>query len=199
MKIIIKFTSVLFLLFSLNIYADGTPIQVCFTPGGNCTADVVRAIDHAHKTLLIQAYQLTSQNIEDAVVDAKHRGVDVKIILDKSQVSSNHASSAKFFSERGVPVWIDYKPHIAHNKIMVIDHEVVVTGSFNFTRSAQLHNAENLLIIENPQLASIYTHNWESRLAVSETLREYEVWKESKHNNSSKKIHHRRPHSLSFF
>ncbi len=108
----------------INCQADtnNIPIAVCFTPGGDCTNDSVKTINEAHKNILVQAYQFTSPPIAKAIVDAKRRGVDVKIILDKSQYNAKKYSSALFFEHEDIPVWIDYKVNIAHNKVMVIDN-----------------------------------------------------------------------------
>ena len=59
-----------------------------------------------------------------------------------------------------VPTYIDDKHAIAHNKIMVIDQETVITGSFNFTKAAEEKNAENVLVIRSKELAKIYMENW---------------------------------------
>ena len=56
---------------------------------------------------------------------------------------------------------------IAHSKVMIIDCATVVTGSFNFTAAAQNHNAENLLVLDDPALAAQYKANWERHRAVS--------------------------------
>jgi phosphatidylserine/phosphatidylglycerophosphate/cardiolipin synthase-like enzyme len=69
-------------------------------------------------------------------------------------------SEADFLAHAGIPVLIDDKHQIAHNKIMVIDANVVITGSFNFTKATEEHNAENLLVIRNRDLAARYTDNW---------------------------------------
>jgi phosphatidylserine/phosphatidylglycerophosphate/cardiolipin synthase-like enzyme len=71
-------------------------------------------------------------------------------------------SSADFLANQGVPTMIDANHAIAHNKIMIIDGETVLTGSFNFTKAAQDNNAENLLILRNPTLAAQYTQNWDA-------------------------------------
>jgi len=60
----------------------------------------------------------------------------------------------------GIPTYIDAEHQIAHNKIMIIDKETVITGSFNFTKAAEEKNAENLLILKNKELAKIYIDNW---------------------------------------
>jgi len=68
----------------------------------------------------------------------------------------------------GIPTYIDAAHAIAHNKIMIIDRETVITGSFNFTKAAEEKNAENLLIIKNKELAKIYLDNWERHKEHSE-------------------------------
>jgi len=93
------------------------------------------------------------------------------VIVDKTSAkaskSGSRYSAATYLSNAGIPVWVDVYVSIAHNKVMVIDRATVITGSFNFTVAAQRHNAENLLVIRDPQLASQYRTNWESRRAVS--------------------------------
>ena len=91
----------------------------------------------------------------------------VEVILDKSQVSDRY-SSADFLARAGIPVKIDAAHAIAHNKVMVIDGLVVITGSFNFTTAAEQRNAENLLVIHDRALAARYTENWQAHAAHSE-------------------------------
>jgi phosphatidylserine/phosphatidylglycerophosphate/cardiolipin synthase-like enzyme len=143
-------------------------IQVYFSPDGGCTAAVVENLSHAKSNLWVQAYSFTSAPISKALVDAKKRGVNVQVILDKSQRTEKY-SSADFLRNEGVPTFIDARHAIAHNKIMVIDGSAVLTGSFNFTKAAESSNAENLLVIHDPELAAKYTSNWKVHLAHSET------------------------------
>ena len=81
------------------------------------------------------------------------------MILDKSQ-EREEFSSAEFLIRAGIPTRVDPVHEIAHNKIIIIDDRTVITGSFNFTRAAEEHNAENMLVIGDPQLAEQYTANW---------------------------------------
>jgi phosphatidylserine/phosphatidylglycerophosphate/cardiolipin synthase-like enzyme len=134
---------------------------VCFTPAGNCTDLMVNAVGGAKTSILVQAYSFTSAPIAKALLDAHKRGVQVQVILDKSQRTEKY-SSADFLANQGVPTLIDANHAISHNKVMVIDGETVLTGSFNFTKAAQEKNAENLLIIRYPVLAAQYTQNWEA-------------------------------------
>lgn len=118
-------------------FIGGTQYEVCFTPGQDCTSEVVQALSIAKRSIYVQAYSFTSKPIADALVIAKKRGVDVKVILDKSQYKAEKYSASRFLDNQNVPVWIDSKPAIAHNKIMIIDENTVITGSFNFTKAAK--------------------------------------------------------------
>lgn len=139
--------------------AGKSEIEVYFSPKGGCTDAVVRELGKAQKTVYVQAYSFTSAPIAQALVDAKKRGVDVQVVLDKSQRSEKY-SSADFVAHAGIETMIDEQHKIAHNKIMIIDGQTVITGSFNFTKAAEEGNAENLLVIRNPDLAVKYAANW---------------------------------------
>jgi len=143
------------------------PIEVLFSPKGGCTEAVVKELDAANATVLVQAYSFTSAPIAKALLAAHKRGIKVQVILDKSQKSEKY-SEADFLVNVGIPVQIDAKHAIAHNKIMVIDDATVITGSFNFTTAAEEHNAENLLVIRSPELAAKYTANWQAHAAHSD-------------------------------
>jgi phosphatidylserine/phosphatidylglycerophosphate/cardiolipin synthase-like enzyme len=134
-------------------------IRVAFSPGdGGATAEnlVITELAKAHKQVLIAAYEFTSPSIAKAVVEAKHRGVDVQAVLDKTQARTGGYSSAKFLADEGVSVRIDYVPAIMHDKFILIDGSTLETGSFNYTRSAIERNAENAIAIDDPDLVQIY-------------------------------------------
>jgi phosphatidylserine/phosphatidylglycerophosphate/cardiolipin synthase-like enzyme len=143
------------------------PVEVYFSPQGGCTEAVVEEIDAAQTAILVQAYSFTSTPIAKALVGAHQRGLDVQVILDKSQRTEKY-SSADFLLHAGIPAYVDSEHAIAHNKVMVIDSHTVITGSFNFTNAAEAHNAENLLVIRSPELAERYAANWKAHLEHSE-------------------------------
>lgn len=144
-----------------------TVAHVYFSPAGGCTEALVSEINKAKSEILVQAYSFTSKKIASALADAQARGVDVQIILDKSQRSAR-GSLAVFERRAGVRVYIDRLHAIAHNKVMIIDGSTVVTGSFNFTRAAEMKNAENLLIVKSSGLAQLYRSNWNEHKSHSE-------------------------------
>lgn len=151
-------------------FSADTKYEVCFTPGSDCTSLIVGEIDKAQSSVQLQAYSFTSKPIARAISDAKKRGIDVTVILDKSQTKHNKYSSAKYLSHQQIPVYIDYQPAIAHNKVIIIDDSTVITGSFNFTKAAQYDNAENVLVIHDNKLASLYARNLQSRKAESKQV-----------------------------
>jgi phosphatidylserine/phosphatidylglycerophosphate/cardiolipin synthase-like enzyme len=136
-------------------------VTVCFMPAGHCTEAIVKVLGEAKGSILVQAYSFTSAPIAKALLEAHKRGVQVQVILDKSQRTEKY-SSADFLANQGVPTMIDAEHAIAHNEIMVIDGETVITGSLNFTTAAQEKNAENVLILREAPLAALYTQNWEA-------------------------------------
>ena len=142
-------------------------IQIFFSPKGGCTEAVVRALGAAKSSVQVQAYSFTSVPIAKALTDAHGRGVNIAVILDKSQRTERY-SSATFLLNAGIPCRIDARHPIAHNKVMIIDGETVVTGSFNFTKAAESGNAENLLIIKDVVVAHQYATNWQAHAEHSE-------------------------------
>ena len=137
------------------------PWEVHFSPHGGCTEAIVRELHKARSVILVQAYSFTSAPIAKALLEAHKRGVKVEVVLDKSQEKGDKYSSADFLLNSGIETKIDAQHSIAHNKVMVIDGEIVITGSFNFTRAAEERNAENLLVLYDRKLAERYRKNWE--------------------------------------
>jgi phosphatidylserine/phosphatidylglycerophosphate/cardiolipin synthase-like enzyme len=142
------FATAVLIALSLLLSSAAENIQVFFSPKGGCTEAVVENLDRATNSALIQAYSFTSAPIAKVLVDAKKRGVKVQVILDKSQRTEKY-SGADFIQRAGIPTFIDGQHAIAHNKIMIIDGQIILTGSFNFTKAAEQNNAENLLVIQD--------------------------------------------------
>jgi phosphatidylserine/phosphatidylglycerophosphate/cardiolipin synthase-like enzyme len=145
---------------ALNVDISHAPVEVFFSPNSGSTEAIAREIDGARSEILVQAYSFTSAPIAKALLKAHKRGIRVGVILDKSQKTQKY-SSATYLTNVGIPTYIDDKHAIAHNKIILIDRSVVITGSFNFTKAAEEKNAENLLIIHSKELAKPYLENWQ--------------------------------------
>ncbi len=143
--------------------------QVFFSPGGGCSQEIIQRLSAAKQNVLVQAYEFTSEPIAEALVSAEKRGVSVAVILDQSKLSES-SGIAKLLSQANVRILADGAHAINHNKVMIIDNATVITGSFNFTVAAEERNAENLLIIEDNNLAQRYTENWYSHVSHSKQI-----------------------------
>jgi phosphatidylserine/phosphatidylglycerophosphate/cardiolipin synthase-like enzyme len=137
-------------------------VVVHFSPEGGCTNAVVNELLHARHEILVQAYSFSSKPIAEALIAAKKRGLRVEILLDHSNEQEQY-SDLHWFLEAGLEPLIDAKHPIAHNKVMIVDRKTLITGSFNFTQQAELHNAENLLILKgHPELVGSYRAAFEA-------------------------------------
>ena len=135
-------------------------LRVFFSPRGGCQDSLVQELQKARKEILVQAFSFTADLLTYALVDAKKRGIDVQVLLDKSNETDRY-SDLKFLLDQDVHPLIDAEHAIAHNKVMIIDKKIVVTGSFNLTNQAEHQNAENMLIIKgHPEMAVQYRQNF---------------------------------------
>jgi phosphatidylserine/phosphatidylglycerophosphate/cardiolipin synthase-like enzyme len=144
-------------------------VSVCITPGDDFESLVVRHINAARRSVRVQAYYLTSTTILRALRAAAARGVKVEAILDRVNARKRTAS-ATYLSLAAADVWIDDAVSIAHNKIMIIDGDEVIGGSFNYTKSAQTRNAENVTFLDGQEIAAAFERNWEARRAAATKL-----------------------------
>jgi phospholipase D len=137
-------------------------INLCFTPPSGCADLIAREISHTQKELYIQAYSFTSKKIIDQIIKLHNQNVKVNILLDKSNLTDPH-SKILLLQQMGIKVKIDKVSGIAHNKVMIIDNEKVITGSFNFSNDADKRNVENVVLIKDKKIAEAYIQNWLNR------------------------------------
>ncbi|KAJ6645034.1 Phospholipase D [Pseudolycoriella hygida] len=137
-------------------------INVCFTPPAGCGSLIAKEISKAKDSIYVQAFGLTSKKIVEQLIQAKQNGVQVQVLLDRSNLHDKYSKMSEL-KRAGIEVFIDKVPGIAHNKVMIIDKNKVITGSFNFTNAADNKNAENVLLIENKDIADTYLRSWLNR------------------------------------
>ena len=137
------------------------PIDVFFSPKGGCMDAILNELKNAKSSVRVQAYWFTSPSIAKAIVQAHKRGVKVEVILDRSRTEIEN-EQANVIAQNGVPTFIDDKHTTAHNKLIIIDGNVVITGSFNFTDQSEDENAENLLVIRDKGIADKFIVNWKA-------------------------------------
>lgn len=149
-----------------------TQIESHFTPDEPCTDIIIDKISSAKDSVLVHAYLLTCQKIAQSLIQAHCNHIQVKILIDKHAIHS-HGSQIRPLLKAGIPIFIDQISGIAHNKIILIDKDYVITGSFNWTEHAQKKNAENIVIIKDKLTHRAFKKNWNKRLQKSRPLLDY--------------------------
>ena len=146
--------SVIVALFPIDSRA-GMAVQACFSPYGKCSSHIVREIGQAQKEILVAVYAFTNDELAWALVKASQRGVKVQVVVDQEFDATNDSSKRSFLEQQRIPIrrvsGLDKGkgPGLMHQKFAVIDRRVVLTGSYNWTLSAENSNDENLLLFRD--------------------------------------------------
>ena len=145
--------------------AAAPSVQVGFSPEGSALKLVLKTIESAQQEIRLMGYSFTSPEVVSALVRAKRRGVDVKIVLDEKGNRSKASQAAmNVVVNAGIPLRTNGRYAIMHDKVIIVDNHTVEAGSFNYTRSAASRNSENVLVInEVPEVAQTYLQHWQSR------------------------------------
>ncbi|MFT8210309.1 MAG: phospholipase D family protein [Symbiopectobacterium sp.] len=140
-------------------------VQVGFSPEGSARAMVLEVINNASKSIDLIGYVFQSPDIVQALVEAQKRGVEVRCVIDyKRNQNKTSRSAIEYARENNIQVRLNKHYHIQHDKTMIIDGSIVDTGSFNFARSAEFENSENVLVIrDEPAIVSAYQSHFTSR------------------------------------
>lgn len=145
-------------------------VEVLFTPGDDVEGYLARRIGEARDRIDMQAYLFTDPRIARALLGALHRGVQVEIVGDARRAADGGLPWLRTLARAGAHVYLDAAARASHNKIVILDGDraeaAVVTGSYNFTRSAQTRNAENVVVISgNRALTDRYLAYFRARRA----------------------------------
>ncbi len=136
------------------IYSDQLWVQAFFSPDDEVESVIAYWVGKANSSIEVAMYTFTSSRLAQSLIDAAKRGIDVKVILEKSNV--NQYSKYVILRSNGVRVQLDSNPSLMHNKFCVIDDEIVITGSYNWTKAAREDNDENIVLIRCSELANLY-------------------------------------------
>lgn len=149
----------------------GAQVQVFFSPDDGTDRAIALAMAQARQRVWVAGYYFTSSILAKALDQAHERGLDVRVVLDRSQVSQRY-SSATYFHNHGVPLWINARYPVMHHKFVVIDQDTVGFGSMNFTRAGAQQNAENFNLFRRwPQLVGTYAAEFQRLQKESVTYR----------------------------
>ena len=135
---------------------DGTQIETYFSPEDGTARRIVELIASAQESVYFLAYSFTSDDIAAAMIERADHGVTVAGVMEHGQYKSNTGTEYDRLYAGGVDVRLDGNPENMHHKVIVIDEAIVITGSYNFSASAENKNDENTLIIHNREIAARY-------------------------------------------
>ncbi|MDR0225438.1 MAG: phospholipase D family protein [Burkholderiaceae bacterium] len=140
-------------------------VQVGFSPEGSARTLVLETIGGARQSIQMLAYAFQAPDIMQALVDAKKRGVQVRVVIDKKRnLGKTSKKAMDFVTAGGVELRTNDHFHIHHDKTIIVDGEKVQTGSFNYAPSAETANSENVVVIRGmPDVAGQYVAHWQSR------------------------------------
>lgn len=155
----------LFLLFFACFPCFATEVSVAFSPDNGAEELILETIRSAQSSIRMAAYSFTCPKVMRELLNAKKRGVDVRVVVDEK---GNHSKASKaamnLVVNADIPLRVVSAYRIHHDKYVVIDEKTVETGSYNYSRSAADSNSENVVIIRNnPEVAKKYLKHWQSR------------------------------------
>ncbi|QZY97793.1 phospholipase D family nuclease [Pantoea dispersa] len=157
--------SALWLTLSTGAAVAAPSIDVGFSPEGSAQQLVLRTLDSARESIHLMGYSFTSPEVVRALVAARRRGVDVRVVVDdKGNRSKASQAALNVLANAGIPLRTNGQYKIMHDKVIITDGQNVELGSFNYTRSAAESNSENALVVRGvPALAQTYLAHWQSR------------------------------------
>jgi len=154
--------------------------EVYFSLSDNPQKAIIKNINQAEAFINIAMYIFTDKEIALPLIDAQKRGVKVRVYLDKSQIESSYSVSC-LLVQKGIKTRISTNNYIMHNKFAIIDSRILLTGSYNWTFSANNRNDENLLIIDDPEIIEIFQNQfvnlWTNKYSLERTQKLYEIAK----------------------
>ncbi len=143
-----------------SVNLDSVLVEVYFSPDDGVLNRIIGKMRTAEKSLEILAYALTTDTMGETLLALHQEGVKVRGVVEASQVQAT-GSEAPRLRQAGIDIRLDSNPENMHHKVILIDETIVILGSYNFTRSAEEKNDENVLIIQDPALASQFLIEFE--------------------------------------
>jgi phosphatidylserine/phosphatidylglycerophosphate/cardiolipin synthase-like enzyme len=144
-----------------SLTIDGVLVETSFSPDDGTADQIIQAIQSAEESINFLAFSFTSDPIAEALLRRAADGVTITGVFEESQYNSNTGTEYDNLLAAGLDVRLDGNPNNMHHKVFIIDEETVITGSYNFSQSAEARNDENTLIIHDPEIAAQYLAEFE--------------------------------------
>lgn len=159
-------TATMFSTVTVTATSAGSVSGYCFSASMQCDSMLIQLIRNARGSILVAVYSFTNDRLSAALIEAASRGVSVKVVIESEQASVRGSEYERLKSS-GVAVRLDGNPALMHHKFMVIDNEVVVTGSYNWSISAEDRNDENFVVLRDAGLARLFVEEFDRIWSIS--------------------------------
>src|SRR5258706_370378 len=143
-----------------SLTIDGTPIQILFSPEDSAVSHIIPYVQHAQTSIEFMAFTYTQDQLGDAMIERQKNGVGVRGGFESTGSDTEVSEMQPLFCAKAA-VRQDGNPAFMHHKVIIIDGHIVITGSLNFTDNADQQNNENVLIIDNAEIAKLYTQEFQ--------------------------------------
>jgi phosphatidylserine/phosphatidylglycerophosphate/cardiolipin synthase-like enzyme len=137
-----------------KISVNDSLVEVYFSPQDGTLKHILDVVNAAQESIYFLAYSFTSDELAAALIGQAQSGVTVRGVFDNDQYHSNQGTEFDNLLNAGMDVYLDGNPRLMHHKVIIIDEQIVITGSYNFSANAEQNNDENTLIIHNPEIAA---------------------------------------------
>ncbi|MEM1584099.1 MAG: phospholipase D-like domain-containing protein [Nitrososphaerota archaeon] len=139
---------------------DKTISLVCFSKTDRCDTKIVDILSSAKRYVYVAVYSFTSDLLAGSLIELKNRGIRIRVVVEEQQVDVKGSEYEKL-RRAGVDIKVDGNPDLMHHKFAVIDDEIVITGSYNWSASAEDKNDENVLVIRDKGVAELYRNEFD--------------------------------------
>jgi phosphatidylserine/phosphatidylglycerophosphate/cardiolipin synthase-like enzyme len=143
-----------------SLKIDGTPIQILFSPEDKAISHIVPYVQKAKSSIRFLAFTFTQDQLGAAMIERKKGGVEVRGVFESTGSDTEYSEMIPLYCAKA-PVRQDGNPAFLHHKVIIIDERIVITGSLNFTDNADESNNENVIIIDNADIAKLYTQEFQ--------------------------------------
>jgi phosphatidylserine/phosphatidylglycerophosphate/cardiolipin synthase-like enzyme len=144
-----------------SVYIDGSQVEIYFSPDDGIADRIIELIKTANTSIYFMAYSFTANDIGNAIREKSEAGILVKGLMDENQVHSNSGTEYDPFLQAGINVITSSGTGFMHHKVIIIDQKIVITGSYNFSKNAEMYNDENIVVIHNLEIAQVYMTEFE--------------------------------------
>jgi len=138
-----------------------TVIENYFSPDDGVAAHILDVLSSARSSIFFMAFSFTRTDFADALVQKAQEGVTVQGVFETRQIAAGGDAAWNALTAAGLDVRQDGNPYVLHSKVFIIDQQIVVMGSYNFSRNAEENNDENVLILHSPEIAAAYYAEWQ--------------------------------------